>query len=196
MVKKAAYMLAFAPHPLDTEMGMGGTVALLTQEGKEIVLKEGQIKSVLESAIQAIKMKAKTKNIALELDCEDALSGKINFQLLEQAVINLLDNSIKFSDPGTQVKVIGKSAGNETIIQVADQGCGIEKDHLPRLFERFYRIDKARSSDLGGTGLGLAIVKHIINAHSGHVTAESELGQGSTFTIHLPITEMNLTETA
>ena len=77
--------------------------------------------------------------------------------------------------------------GNETLISVRDQGCGIEKRHLPRLFERFYRADKARSRQMGGTGLGLAIVKHIAQAHGGHVTVESIPGKGSTFSIHLPM---------
>ena len=75
----------------------------------------------------------------------------------------------------------------EVIIAVQDQGCGIEKKHLPRLFERFYRVDKARSRQLGGTGLGLAIVKHIVQAHAGTVSVDSISGKGSTFTIHLPI---------
>ena len=71
-------------------------------------------------------------------------------------------------------------------IRVADRGCGIADEHLPRIFERFYRVDRARSRKLGGTGLGLAIVKHIVQAHRGRVTVESTLGVGSTFTIHLP----------
>jgi len=75
---------------------------------------------------------------------------------------------------------------NETLISVHDQGCGIEKKHLPRLFERFYRVDKARSRQLGGTGLGLAIVKHIAQAHGGRMAVESTPGKGSTFSIHLP----------
>jgi two-component system, OmpR family, phosphate regulon sensor histidine kinase PhoR len=72
------------------------------------------------------------------------------------------------------------------MVRVADQGCGIEAIHLPRLFERFYRVDRARSRELGGTGLGLAIVKHIVAAHRGSVTVESTVGRGSTFCVHLP----------
>jgi len=73
------------------------------------------------------------------------------------------------------------------VISVRDQGSGIPREHVPRLFERFYRVDKARSRDLGGTGLGLAIVKHITQAHGGHVSVDSVVGRGSTFRIHLPM---------
>jgi two-component system phosphate regulon sensor histidine kinase PhoR len=106
--------------------------------------------------------------------------------LLEQAVVNLLDNAVKYSNPEKPVRVLARTADHEIQIQVQDHGIGIEKKHLPRLFERFYRVDKARSRALGGTGLGLAIVKHIAQAHGGHVTVESRLGEGSLFSIHLP----------
>ena len=74
-------------------------------------------------------------------------------------------------------------------IAVSDEGCGIESEHLPRLFERFYRVDRARSRKLGGTGLGLSIVKHIVQAHRGQINVTSRIGVGSTFTIHLPISQ-------
>lgn len=106
--------------------------------------------------------------------------------LLRQVIQNLLDNAIKYSEPGREVQVLGSQSAREVTITVADHGCGISAEHLPRIFERFYRVDKARSRKLGGTGLGLAIVKHIIQAHGGRVTVKSTLGVGSTFTIHLP----------
>jgi len=95
-------------------------------------------------------------------------------------------NAIKFSEPGQPVEVKAEQTSAETLLTVADHGCGIERQHLPRLFERFYRVDKARSRKLGGTGLGLAIVKHIAQAHGGSVTVESAPGKGSTFTLRLP----------
>ena len=111
----------------------------------------------------------------------------IDAPLLEQAVINLLDNAIKYSRPeGIVTLRLGREDG-EAAIRVIDSGQGIGREHLPRLFERFYRVDKARSRKLGGTGLGLAIVKHIIKAHGGEVTVDSRLGEGSTFTIRLPM---------
>ena len=106
--------------------------------------------------------------------------------LLEQAVVNLLDNAIQYSPEKSAVRIAVIPQEPETLIRVQDQGAGIAKEHLPRLFERFYRADKARSRELGGTGLGLAIAKHIVQVHNGHITVESTPGKGSTFTIHLP----------
>ena len=110
----------------------------------------------------------------------------MNPALLEQAVINLLDNAIKYSEPGSEVQVLASQFFDEVTITVSDRGCGITAEHLPRIFERFYRVDKARSRKLGGTGLGLAIVKHIVQAHRGRVTVKSTPAVGSVFTIHLP----------
>jgi two-component system phosphate regulon sensor histidine kinase PhoR len=107
--------------------------------------------------------------------------------LLEQAVVNLLDNAIKYSQPESAIHLRARQKESKIMISVEDQGMGIAKKHLPRLFERFYRVDKARSRTMGGTGLGLAIVKHIAQAHGGDITVDSTLGKGSTFTIHLPV---------
>jgi two-component system phosphate regulon sensor histidine kinase PhoR len=122
----------------------------------------------------------------VELSCSEDLKAKINPQLLEQAVVNLLDNAIKYSDAESEVQVEAKKVDSKILINVRDQGCGIDQKHLSRLFERFYRVDKARSRKMGGTGLGLAIVKHITQAHGGHVTVESTPERGSTFSLHLP----------
>ncbi len=101
-------------------------------------------------------------------------------------MVNLLDNAFKYSDAEGSVLIKAAREAREIIISVTDHGCGIAKKHLDRLFERFYRVDKARSRKLGGTGLGLAIVKHIVQAHQGRVTVESTPYVGSTFRIHLP----------
>ena len=106
--------------------------------------------------------------------------------LLEQAVVNLIDNAVKYSAEGATVVVTLEERGDEVVVSVTDEGQGVAREHLPRLFERFYRVDKARSRDLGGTGLGLAIVKHIAQIHGGRVSVDSVLGRGSTFRIHLP----------
>jgi two-component system phosphate regulon sensor histidine kinase PhoR len=106
---------------------------------------------------------------------------------LEQALVNLLDNAIKFNRPGGQARIeSGPADGGQVRIAVRDTGIGIPAAHLPRIFERFYRVDKARSRDVGGTGLGLSIVKHVVERMNGTVTAQSEPGKGSTFTIVLP----------
>jgi two-component system phosphate regulon sensor histidine kinase PhoR len=85
------------------------------------------------------------------------------------------------------VQLVGREHEGEVLIEIRDQGCGIAVQHLTRIFERFYRVDKARSREVGGTGLGLAIVKHIVQVHGGSVSVSSELGKGSVFTIRLPV---------
>jgi two-component system phosphate regulon sensor histidine kinase PhoR len=107
--------------------------------------------------------------------------------LLEQAVVNLIDNAVKYSNPDSDVMVTIRQKDQTAFIVVADRGSGIPKSHQNRLFERFYVVDKGRTRKLGGTGLGLAIVKHIVQVHNGQVTVQSQVGVGSTFTIQLPI---------
>jgi two-component system phosphate regulon sensor histidine kinase PhoR len=99
---------------------------------------------------------------------------------------NLVDNAIKYTPAGGEVRVSHERAGARDRVHVADTGEGIPAEHLPRIFERFYRVDRARSREMGGTGLGLAIVKHLARAHGGEATARSEPGRGSTFTIEFP----------
>jgi len=101
--------------------------------------------------------------------------------------VNLIDNAIKYSNENGVVEV-SASAGPETVsVTVKDYGCGIPQEHLPRLFERFYRVDKARSRKLGGTGLGLSIVKHIVQLHRGSVDVVSHVGEGSSFRMEIPL---------
>ena len=107
-------------------------------------------------------------------------------QLMCLALTNLINNAIKYSEPGSKIEIRAEENNDTVIIEVKDQGCGIPEDDLDRIFERFYRVDKARSRDLGGTGLGLAIVKHIVHAHRGKIEVESEPGKGSLFRIILP----------
>jgi two-component system phosphate regulon sensor histidine kinase PhoR len=99
---------------------------------------------------------------------------------------NLSDNAVKFSREGGGVRVHHERSAGRDRVSVTDAGDGIAPEHLPRIFERFYRVDKARSRELGGTGLGLAIVKHLARAHGGEATVRSAVGQGSTFTVELP----------
>lgn len=156
-----------------------------TEKG-EVELRTGHIAAVIRSAIQGCQARAEDKQIALEMSCAENLQANMNMQLLQQAVMNLIGNAIKFSEPESQVRITAEASENEIAIQVHDQGSGIAPEHHSRLFERFYRVDKGRSRRLGGTGLGLAIVKHIALAHQGRVAVESEYGKGSTFTIYLP----------
>ena len=164
------------------------TLSRIEQEDEQgaIELEKGLIIDAFQSALQICRSKAEEKSISVNLECDDDITANFDRTLLEQAVVNLLDNAIKYSDPHSTVFLNACLEGSKVIIRVTDQGNGIAKNHLPRLFERFYRVDKARSRNLGGTGLGLAIVKHIAQAHGGHVTVKSTPGEGSTFSIHLP----------
>ncbi|MGQ9580438.1 MAG: sensor histidine kinase [Armatimonadota bacterium] len=112
----------------------------------------------------------------------------MNVPLLERAVTNLIDNAIKYSPKKSNVIVLAERVNEEVAIRVIDNGPGIPAEHIPRIFERFYRVDNARSRRLGGTGLGLAIVKHVAQAHHGRVDVVSKVGEGSIFSIHLPLT--------
>lgn len=145
-----------------------------------------RIRPVLDDAVSVCADRAERKKISIAVSCDADLEAGLNAPLIEQAVINLLDNAIKYSGEGTTTSIdaIKDSAGLR--IRVSDQGQGIPPEHLPRIFERFYRVDKSRSRQLGGTGLGLAIVKHIANAHKGSVDVESVTGKGSIFTIRIP----------
>lgn len=153
-------------------------------------LEATRIADVFSAVIADCGPRADARSIRLDVACSEGIEADVNPPLLEQAVINLVDNAIKYSDPGRTVWLTAESlpaaTTGEVVIQVRDEGSGIEPEHLPRLFERFYRVDKARSRTLGGTGLGLAIVKHIVQAHGGTVAVESTPGVGSAFAIRLP----------
>lgn len=151
-----------------------------------ITVREASVKKVLDTVTKAYEVQARDKNVILHTVCDDALTARINPTLLEQALSNMVDNAIKFSASGTTVTLEAEKTDQEVRIDVVDQGCGIPKEHLTRVFERFYRVDKGRSRDKGGTGLGLAIAKHIVHAHQGHIELRSSAGSGSTFTVHLP----------
>lgn len=155
-------------------------------ESREIELTRHELFPILTGAVQSCESRAQERQIRVTLDCPREISADINARYLEQAVINLIDNAIKYSEPNSDVLVFAKRRDEWVEVSVKDHGCGVAAEHLPRLFERFYRVDRARSRDVGGTGLGLAIVKHIARAHGGQVTVESKLGEGSTFTIRLP----------
>lgn len=150
------------------------------------VLEKSAVKPVLESAIAGCTAQASERNVTLQLSAQADLAAPIHPRLLEQAVVNLLQNAIKYSEPHQRVEVEAKPSGSHIEISVRDHGCGIAAEHLPRLFERFYRVDKSRSRKQGGTGLGLAIVKHIATVHRGDVAVVTAPGEGSVFSLQIP----------
>ena len=164
------------------------SLARIERVGDEGLIDARQVPiwAVISAAIETCQAGADAKSIHLHADCDRNVISKINEQLLTQAVVNLIDNAVKYSEPETSVLLGCEINQGDVVISVTDQGRGIEPGHLPRLFERFYRTDKARSRELGGTGLGLSIVKHIAEAHGGRVSVDSTPGVGSTFRIHLP----------
>jgi len=129
---------------------------------------------------------AARRRMRIVLDVAEDLSAWIDRNAFEQVLANLLDNAIKYAGEGTSVTVRGRADGDHAVVSVSDTGSGIPPQHLGRLFERFYRVDAGRSRDMGGTGLGLAIVKHLVESMGGTIIVESELGRGTTFTLHLP----------
>jgi two-component system phosphate regulon sensor histidine kinase PhoR len=161
-------------------------------EASDIVLAPSRLRDVLVGAANDCQVRADERRLRVEIRCQDDMQARVNALLLQQAVRNLLENAVKYSDVGGVIHVVGERTAEEVRVSVVDFGCGIAPEHHARLFERFYRVDKARSRKLGGTGLGLAIVKHIVLAHRGRVTVESTPGKGSKFTIHLPPTPPTL----
>ena len=143
---------------------------------------------VLKSVLDLLQLKASSRKVALELGVDPGLPSAVgDYDELTIVFQNLVDNAIKYSKPATTVRVsAGPGAECRVAVSVADEGDGIPAAHLPRLTERFYRVDAARSRQLGGTGLGLAIVKHVVNRHRGRLDIQSTPGKGSTFTVTLP----------
>jgi two-component system phosphate regulon sensor histidine kinase PhoR len=155
-------------------------------DGREIERVAVDLRRLLTEGIEACRTRIEERGVEVALDCVSGLIVKVNSRLMVQALVNLIENGIKYSESGSQINVRGKEEFKTFSIEVSDQGRGIAAKHLPRLFERFYRVDESRDRKEGGTGLGLAIVKHIVQAHRGTVTVESELKVGTTFKIVLP----------
>jgi two-component system phosphate regulon sensor histidine kinase PhoR len=156
-------------------------------EKRRLSFEEAPVKPALNSAIEMARLKAEDKHITLDLQCDSEITARINAPLIEQAVLNLIDNAVKYSQEHSIVQILAEQIKDEIVIRVSDHGSGIPSEHLDRIFERFYVVDKGRSRKLGGTGLGLSIVKHIAQVHGGRVEVTSSIGEGTTFDIHLPV---------
>ena len=152
---------------------------------------------ILRSVATALEMKAKSRGMTIHIEAEALPPVTGDADELAQVFQNLVDNAIKYGAPNTELKIVARPSDDGSArvprritrggvaISVIDRGEGIAREHLPRLTERFYRVDSARSRELGGTGLGLAIVKHIVNRHRGYLEIESTPGAGSRFTVYL-----------
>jgi two-component system phosphate regulon sensor histidine kinase PhoR len=145
------------------------------------------IRAALESALRTVESAARVRDVRIlcaKIEEVNVLGHELR---LEQVLINLLDNAVKFNRPGGEVRVETRAMEGEAVITISDTGLGIPSEDLPRIFERFYRVDKARSHAMGGTGLGLSIVRHVVEQMNGTVKVDSQLGEGSRFTLVMPI---------
>jgi len=149
-------------------------------------LESVSIAEALEAAGRVIESEANLRGVKIHFGAASGVAASAHRNRLEQVLVNLMLNAVKFNQPGGEVWVtVDREAGETVRISVADNGIGIPSEDLPRIFERFYRVDKARSREVGGTGLGLSIVKHAVERMGGTVAVESQLGKGSKFTVAL-----------
>ncbi|MDR2047988.1 MAG: hypothetical protein LBP69_00890 [Treponema sp.] len=158
----------------------------LEDERARPVMEETDIGRLLEEAAGSVRFRAAEKKIRIEIRPVPELKAKLNGALIVQALVNLLDNAVKYSPPSSTVFLEAERHDGEFVISVKDEGPGIPGEHLDRIFERFYRVNRSRTGDPGGTGLGLAIVRHITLLHRGTVEVESHAGEGSVFRMILP----------
>jgi two-component system phosphate regulon sensor histidine kinase PhoR len=141
------------------------------------------------NVLAMFKERAEQKRLTLVKDIGEHVSTWADRRALEQIFVNLVDNAVKYCPEGATVTLRAKMDGDTCAMMVEDTGLGIEEKHIPRLFERFYRVDTGRSRELGGTGLGLSIVKHLAEAMAGEATVQSAVGKGTKFIVALPATE-------
>ncbi len=158
----------------------------LESKGASLNLHPLELCNVFNRAASMLEEHARGKGIRLEVNCPETLPRVMADQgQLEQVLFNLLDNAMKYTPPGGTVTLSSNLEDQVVAVMVRDTGIGIPQKDLPRIFERFYRVDEARSREQGGTGLGLAIVKHIVQLHGGEISVESEVGKGSCFMVRL-----------
>jgi len=163
------------------------TISQLESGSLLLDMEKFDVVALAHDVIQQLELTSSKRNISIIFDDESKKSLKVQADKfrIRQVFVNLITNSIKYGKDNGYTKLKFKVFDETAIIEVSDNGIGIEEKHLPRLFERFYRIDKGRSREQGGTGLGLSIVKHIIEAHEQHITVASQPGVGTTFTFTL-----------
>jgi len=155
-------------------------------EGTPIEFENQNLLSLIHGVVNTCHAAIRSKKIKVSIDCPDDLIARVDPGLMEQAIFNLVDNAVKYSRENTPIEISITRKGCFIDIVIKDKGCGIKKEYLQKIFNRFYRVDKARSRNEGGTGLGLAIVKHIVRYHNGKIGVISQIDKGSSFTITIP----------
>jgi two-component system phosphate regulon sensor histidine kinase PhoR len=164
------------------------TLARLESTNPNLQLSNVRVDDLLSSVVRDWEKRFADKKLKVIVDlASDATMIRADETRLHEVLYNLLDNAVKYSSVGSEIRLRTQRLDGQVALSVSDTGIGIGEEDLPRVFERFYRVDKARSSELGGTGLGLSIVKHIAQLHGGRVEAESELGRGTTIRVLLPV---------
>lgn len=162
------------------------TLVKTEKDTEALMLTSVELGALIRSIVDTVKPLARRKHITVSYEYRDVCVRADELRM-QQLFTNLIDNAIKYSPENTTVTVTLSASVNHAVVTVADQGIGIAPEHLPHLFERFYRVDKARSRQAGGTGLGLAIVKQIVDQHAGTIEVKSELKKGTVFTVTLPL---------
>jgi two-component system, OmpR family, phosphate regulon sensor histidine kinase PhoR len=157
------------------------------KQGTNIQFEKLDIKTTIENALMTCDRSIREKNIKINLECPENSAVMMDPILMEQAIVNLVDNAVKYSYKGKGIDITVLSKDQSIEITVKDYGIGIDKEHLSKIFNRFYRADKSRSRKKGGTGLGLAIVKHIAQYHNGKIEVKSQINYGSSFKITIPV---------
>ena len=163
------------------------TLVNIDSGGMKLNLAEISLNALLDEQVKRLLPLARENGIEINLEAREEISIRGDALKLQQVVYNVIDNAIKYTPRGGEVETSLTRAGKKAIIRISDTGIGIPAEDLPHIFDRFYRVDKARSRATGGTGLGLSIVKQIVQLHGGSITAVSTEGKGTTFEIELPI---------
>jgi two-component system phosphate regulon sensor histidine kinase PhoR len=156
----------------------------IEQPNYTIPLESLELAPLIKESLPSLEKRAQEKQIKLITTYQTEASILGDPSRIKQIIVNLVSNAIAYTPKGGQVSLLVKDQSDWVILDVKDTGIGIEEQEIPRIFERFYRVDRARSRELGGTGLGLAIVKHLVEAHGGKIEVKSVVGKGSTFSIY------------
>jgi two-component system phosphate regulon sensor histidine kinase PhoR len=167
------------------------TLARIEAERLELDLRRVSLAGLIDSCVETARMRAEQKGLLLASQCPPDLPAvRGDAARLAEALQNLLDNAVQYTPAGGSIVVrasVAPGPPQQAVIAVSDTGLGIPREELPRIFERFYRVDAARSREVGGTGLGLSIARHLVEIHGGRIEVQSEVGRGSTFSIFLPV---------